>query len=99
MYTALYSLVVVGKSAARKKNNKLLEAKNVNIDSKRFSRKQNVSSVNVFLFETLRITPRRHICSTQVVILFCHLPAIFFVSIVALCNKHATSSRDVKSKI
>ena len=37
---------------------KQLNAQNLNTDSKRFSIKQNVSPDNVFLFETLHITPR-----------------------------------------
>ena len=35
------------------KNNKLLEAQNLNIDGQWFSRKQNVSPDSVLLFETL----------------------------------------------
>ena len=45
--------------------------------SQTFSRKQNVSPVNIFLFETLHLTPRRHICVTQAVNYWVsHLPAI-----------------------
>ena len=51
-------LNLVGQSAARKKYNKLLEAKNLNNDSKRFLRKQNGPPDNVFLFETLLLTHR-----------------------------------------
>ena len=58
-------LAAKGLLAARKKNNELLEAQNLNIDSICFSRKQNNSSVNIFLFETLHITPRRHIFLTH----------------------------------
>ena len=47
----------MGQSAARK----FLEAQNLNIDSKRFSRKQNVLPDNVFLFETLHVTPAAEI--------------------------------------
>ena len=48
-----------GQSAARKKTiTGLLKARNINIDSKRFSRKQNVSP-DVFVFQTLHITPSR----------------------------------------
>ena len=51
----------MGQSAAFKnKNNKLLKVQNLNINSKSFSRKQNVSPDNVFVFETLLITHRRH---------------------------------------
>lgn len=60
--------VVVDQSVARKeKNNKSLKAQNVNIDSNRFSRKHNVSPDNLFLFETLHLTPRRHICFTRAI--------------------------------
>ena len=44
----------MGQSIACKKKNKLLEVQNF-IDSKHFSRKQNVSPDNVFLFETLHV--------------------------------------------
>ena len=70
----------MGQSAARK----FLEAQNLNIDSKRFSRKQNVLPDNVFLFETLHVTPRRHICLTQAVIL--SPTSDFFATVAALCN-------------
>ena len=52
----------MGQSAAckKKKNNKLLKVQNLNINSKSFSRNQNVSPDNVFVFETLLITHRRH---------------------------------------
>ena len=53
----------------KKTNNKLLEAQNLNIDSRRFSREQNVSPDNVFLLETSHVTHRRHICLRQAVIL------------------------------
>ena len=43
----------MNQSVARKKKKcRLLEAQNLDIDSKRFSGKQNVSPDNVFLFET-----------------------------------------------
>ena len=42
----------MNQSVARKKKYRLLEAQNLDIDSKRFSGKQNVSPGNVFLFET-----------------------------------------------
>ena len=61
--------LVRDQSRGRKKNNKLFKASNLNIDSKQFSRKQNVSPDNVFLFETFHITPRRHICLRHAVIL------------------------------
>ena len=53
------------------KNNKLLDAQNVLkiIKSKSFSGQQNVSPDNVFLFQTLHTTPRRHFSLTQAVIL------------------------------
>ena len=81
----------MGQSATRKKKKKLLEAQNLNIDSKRFSRKENVSPVNVFLFETLHITHRKHICLSQAVIL--SSTRNFVATIATLCNKHATSSQ------
>ena len=47
------SCMVVGQSAThKKKNNKLLEAHNLNIDSKRFPRKQNVSPDHIFLLSS-----------------------------------------------
>ena len=62
--------LVVGQSAACK--------------SKLFSGKQNVSPDNVFLFKTLRTTPRRSISLTQAVIL--SSTSNFFAPIAALCN-------------
>ena len=62
--------LVVGQSAACK--------------SKLFSGKQNVSPDNVFLFKTLRTTPRRSISLTQAVIL--SSTSNFFTPIAALCN-------------
>ena len=62
--------LVVGQSAACK--------------SKLFSGKQNVSPDNVFLFKTLRTTPRRYISLTQAVIL--SSTSNFFTPIAALCN-------------
>ena len=41
----------MGQSAAHKRNNKLLKAQDWNIDSKHFSRKQNVSPDSVFYSE------------------------------------------------
>ena len=65
----------MGQSAAcKKKNNKLLKVQNLNINSKSFSRKQNVSPDNVFVFETTYNTGDI-ICGTQAVI-ECHVPAI-----------------------
>ena len=78
----------MGQSAARK----FLEEQNLNIDSKRFSRKQNVLPDNVFLFETLHVTPRRHICLTQAVILS---PTSDFFATVA----HFAMTFDFKSKL
>ena len=63
-------LVVRQSTARKKKNNKLFEAHDSNIDSKRFSRKQTVSPDTVFLIDTLPISPRRRICLTQAVIFF-----------------------------
>ena len=79
--TATYSLLFV----VKRPNLDL----NVSIDSKCFSRKQNVSPDNGILFETFHITPRRHICLTEAVIL--SSTSNFFTTIATLCNKHATS--------
>ena len=51
----------MGQSAPRKKQ-LVTRSLKFNIDSKRFSGKQNVSPDNVF--ETLHTTPRRHISLT-----------------------------------
>ena len=59
--------LALGQSAVCKKNNQLLPAQNLDSDSKCFSRKQNVSPHNVFYLKL--ITPRRHTCLTQAVIL------------------------------
>ena len=82
----------IRKSKKKKQtNNKLLKASNLNIDSKHFSRKQNVSPDNVFLFETFHITPRRHICLRHAVLLLstCN----FFPIITSLGNKITISSK------
>ena len=47
------------------KKNKLLKAQNLNIDSKRFFKNQNVALDNVFLFEILLVTPRIHLFDTS----------------------------------
>ena len=73
-----------GQSATRKKNEKLLEAQKFNIDSKRFSLKQNFSPGNVFVHETLHTIPMRHISLTQAVIL--SSTSNFFAAIAALSN-------------
>ena len=70
-------------SAARKKKT-ISYSQNSKIDSKRFSRMQNVSPDNVLLFETLHVTPRRHICVTQADILL--LTNDFFATIAVFCN-------------
>ena len=59
----------MGNQQLVKKNDKLLEAQKFNIDSKRFSVRQNFSPDNVFLYETLHTTPKRPISLTQAVIL------------------------------
>ena len=59
-------------------------SQNSKIDSKRFSRIQNVSPDNVLLFETLHATPRRHICVTQGDIL--SFTNDFFATIAVFCN-------------
>ena len=61
----------MGQSVARKKHEtkqnktKQKKAQNKNIDSKRFSTKQKASQDYVPLFETLHITPRRHLFHTR----------------------------------
>ena len=45
----------MSQSAARKKSNKLMEEQNLNIDSKRFSRKQNVSPDNGFYSKVYKL--------------------------------------------
>ena len=67
----------MAQSAALEKNNKLLEAQNLNIDGQSFSRKQDVSPDNVFLFETLHYNTQE----------------IFFATPAVLCNKLTTSSQ------
>ena len=63
---------------------KVLEAHDLKIDSKCFVRKWNVSPGIVFIFETLHITPMRHICLKQAAIL---LPTRnSFATIAAFCN-------------
>ena len=74
--------LAVGQSAVRKKNNQLLPAQNLDIDSKCFSRKQNVSPHNIFYLK-LR-TPRRHTCLTQAVIL--SFTTNFIATIAVLCK-------------
>ena len=76
----------MGQSIARKKKNKLLEAQNF-IDSKHFSRKQNVSLDNVFLFETL------HVFDTSYY--FVIYQQCLIAIIAALC--HVTSQPQVKN--
>ena len=70
-------------TGSEKKNNKLLEAQNIGL-IQTFSKKQNVSPDNVFLFKTLHIKLRRHICLTQAVIL--STTSNFFATIALLCN-------------
>ena len=70
-----------GPISSSQENTNLLIAQNLNNDSKRFSRKHNVSPGNVFLFKTL------HFNDTQETyvwhkLLFCHLLAP--VTVVAL---------------
>ena len=81
----------IRKSKKKKQTNKkLLKASNLNIDSKHFSRKQNVSPDNVFLFETFHITPRRHICLRHAVL----FPSTRnFFPITSLGDKITTSSK------
>ena len=74
------------------KNNKLLEAQNSNTDNKRFSRRQNIPLDNVFLFKTLYIISRKHVCLTQSVIL--SSTSNFFATIATHCNY----MRPLKSK-
>ena len=67
---------------------KLLKAQNLNIDCKR---NQNVLPDNVFVFKTLHVTPRRHICLTQAVIF--SSTSNFFATIAALWKNMTTSSQ------
>ena len=67
-----------------------------NIDRKRFSGKQTVSPDDVFLFETLHTTPRRHISLTQAVILLC--TSNFFAPVAALCNNMLPQVKKKKQK-
>ena len=57
--------LLVGQSAARKKTISYSKHKILILVANVFSRKGNVSQDNVFLFETLLITPRRRLCLTQ----------------------------------
>ena len=72
--------LAVGQSAVCKKNDQLLPAQNLDIDSKCFSRKRNVSPHNIFYLKL--ITPRRYTCLTQAVILslppISLLPLLYF---------------------
>ena len=54
-----------------------------------FFKKAKVSPDNVFLFETLHIKLRRHICLTQAVVL--SSTSNFFATIASLCNNLTTS--------
>ena len=63
--------LVVDQSAAHKKNNKLLEAQNLNMDSKHFSRKQFFLQDNLFLLETLHTMPRGHMFDTSCYFAIC----------------------------
>jgi len=74
--------LAVGQSAVRKKINQLLPAQNLDSDSKCFSRKRNVSPDNVFYLKL--ITPRRHTCLTQAVIL--SFTSNFVPTIAVLCK-------------
>ena len=60
-----------------------------------FLREQNFSLVNVFLSETLCITPRRHICLTQAVILSSNKN--FVVNITTLCNNMRPSVKNINN--
>ena len=75
----IHSKLVVGQSAAHKKNNRLLEAQNLILIAKILAWK-----TYVFLFETLHKTPRRDISLTQAVIL--SSTSNFFITTAALCN-------------
>ena len=66
----------------KKKNNQLLPAQNLDIDSKCFSRKRNVSPHNISYLKL--ITPRRHTCLTQAVIL--SFTSNFITTIAVLCK-------------
>ena len=72
------------------KNNKLLEIQNLRLIANDF-KKAKVSPDNSFLFETLHIKLRRHICLTLAVIL--SSTNNFFTTIASLCNNVTTSSK------
>ena len=65
-------------------HSKNVDCRPTDIDGQLFSGKQTVSPDDVFLFETLHTTPRRHISLTQAVILLC--TSNFFAPVAALCN-------------
>ena len=67
-------VVIVGQSAAHK-NHYVTQSPRFNIYSKRFARKQNVSTDNVFLLATFHTIPRRPISTSN-----------FFALIAVLCN-------------
>ena len=77
-------MLVVSANQQLVKNQYVIRSTKFNIDSKPFSGTQNVSPDNVFLFETLHTTSRRHISLTQAVIL--SSTSNFFTPIAALCN-------------
>ena len=84
----------IRKSKKKKQTNKkLLKASNLNIDSKHFSRKQNVSPDNVFLFKTFHITPMRHIVWDT--LFFCHLPAISSLSLPHLATRSQPQVKNI----
>ena len=70
-----------------------LEAPILNIDSTFFSRKKSVSPDNVFLFETLHLTPRSRIWLKQAVIL--SSTSSFFATIAAFCTNLRSQVKNV----
>ena len=76
--------LVVGKSAARKKNNKLLEAQNLILMASVFQESRMFHQTMFFYSKFLHTTPRRTSSLAQVVILSC--TRNFFAPVAALCN-------------
>lgn len=91
------SKLVVGKSAAGKNTISYLKQKNLNNDSKRFLRKQNLQPDNVLLFETLLLTPRSHIWLTKAAIL--SYTSNFFATIATHCNNLRPQVKNITATI
>ena len=81
-----YTKLVLSQPATHKKNKKLLEAHNLNIHSKHFPRKQNISRDNVFIFESLHNTQETYLFCLTRCFLFSSA-SNFFASIAVVCIK------------